>query len=239
MLLDLDNIRFSRCIKPKNSDENILPDLVTFSDGNPDAYGVVSYAVFTLKDSSKVANFLMSKAKLGPLTHKGETVRNELSGSTIASHIKVWLVQESDLVFGTHFHFLDTRIVLDMIHKQSYGFNTFAGLRVGEIQQKTSLDDWLHVPSKENIADILTKGETPEKLGMDSCWQKGPSWLVKPRSDWPVTVHPANCSDDIETEVSKFYRKSTAIAAIAKFVLNGSNFPTDGIDGLISRCGSL
>ena len=36
-----------------------------------------------------------------------------------------------------------------MILKDSYGFNTFAGLRVGEIQQKTVVEDWIHIPSKE------------------------------------------------------------------------------------------
>ena len=40
-----------------------------------------------------------------------------------------------------------------MIRKLSYGFNKFAGLRVGEIQIKTNVEDWKHIPSEENIAD--------------------------------------------------------------------------------------
>ena len=77
-------------------------------------------------------------------------------------------------------------IVLDMMKKQSYGFNTFAGLRVGEIQQKTDFDDWFHISSKENISDILTKGVSPDKLGPGSTWQYGPAWLSGPQSTWPV-----------------------------------------------------
>ena len=60
-----------------------------------------------------------------------------------------------------------------MIKKESYGFNSFAGLRVGEIQQKTDRNSWNHVPSKENIADILTKGAPPNTLGPSSTWQAG------------------------------------------------------------------
>ena len=37
-----------------------------------------------------------------------------------------------------------------MIFKAIYGFNTFAGLRVGEIQQKIDMLAWRHIPSKEN-----------------------------------------------------------------------------------------
>ena len=58
---------------------------------------------------------------------------------------------------------------------------------MSEIQKKTVAEDWLHVPSKENIADVLTKGASPESLGTDSVWQTGPVWLVDPPSTWPVT----------------------------------------------------
>ena len=65
-----------------------------------------------------------------------------------------------------------------MILKDSYGFNTFAGLRVAEIQQKTDPEAWLHIPGDENISDIITRWAAPNTLGKDSVWQKGPLWLT-------------------------------------------------------------
>ena len=62
---------------------------------------------------------------------------------------------------------MDSRIVQDMIKKDNYGFNTFAGLRVAEIQKKTDVDSWLHIPSAENIADVLTRGAEPEQQKLD------------------------------------------------------------------------
>ena len=62
-----------------------------------------------------------------------------------------------------------------MIKKSLYGFNTFAGLQVGEIQLKTNVEDWFHIPSEENIADCLTKGLSPSKLISGSAWQDGPN----------------------------------------------------------------
>ena len=256
MLLDLEEIKFPRCVKPDGADPSILPDLVTFNDGNPDAYGVVAYAVFTLLTGERSSCLLMSKARLGPLTHKGETVRNELSGATLTSRIKIWLIQESGFEFGHHYHFLDSMIVLDMMKKQSYGFNTFAALRVGEIQQKTDLGDWRHIQSKENISDILTRGAHPAKLAPGSLWQCGPTWLSGSPSSWPVTSSnikvKSNESDN--DEIKKFLKKKTETASASvvqtfsalyasglnseKVVLKSEMGDLE-IDDLMLRCGNL
>ena len=37
------------------------------------------------------------------------------------------------------------------------------------------------------MADILTKGTSPENIKEGSDWQTGPDWLVKDPSEWPVT----------------------------------------------------
>ena len=83
-----------------------------------------------------------------------------------------------------------------MMHKDSYGFNTFAGLRISEIQKKTDLKSWKHIPSDHNIADILTKGSTPDRINLDSCWQRGPPWLVQDHSVWPVSEFSLNKEED-------------------------------------------
>ena len=173
---------FGRSFKPDGADPNILPDLVTFDDGNPDAFGAVAYALWTMKDTTKEVRLIMSKAKLAPLVKKGETVRNELNGATFAARMKSWILKNCGIQFGKHIPILDSRIVQDMMKKDSYWYNTFAGVRVAEIQTKTNVDDWLHVPSNENIADILTKGAPPSEIGQDSVWQNGPSgwWRTGP-----------------------------------------------------------
>ena len=64
-----------------------------------------------------------------------------------------------------------------MINKDSYGYNTFAANRIGEIQQNTSPEEWAWVSGKLNIADIITRGANPEEIGNDSEWQQGPNFL--------------------------------------------------------------
>ena len=149
MLLQLETIKFPRSFKPENVDPDVKPDLVTFTDGNPQSYGAVAYILWTLTSGEKEARLLMSKAKLGALLQMGETVRNELNGAIFGSRLKDFLYRVLGIRFGRHIPLLDSMIVKDMILKDSYGFNTFAGLRVGEIQQKIVVEDWIHIPSKE------------------------------------------------------------------------------------------
>ena len=198
MLSNLEKVIFLRSVKPENVDPKVLPDIITFCDGNPDAFGAVCYVLWTLLDGSKKASLLISKAKLGPLQYKGETSRNELAAATFASRLKCWVIENTGLKFGKHVPFLDSMIVRDMIRKESYGYNTYAGLRVAEIQKKSDVDQWKHIPNGENIADVLTKGTKPDKLGPKSAWQCGPDWLVKSESEWPVTT-PVLTTEEHET----------------------------------------
>ena len=205
MLEALKEIKFPRSIKPPNVLENSQPTLITYSDGNEDAFGAVAYALWTLEDGSKEARLILAKAKLGPLLNKGETVKNELSGATYAVRIKTWIVQNTSLAYDDFVPFLDSMIVKCMVRKESYLFNTFVGLRVKEIDKKSDVESWRHIPSKENyVSDILTRGETPDKLGPGSDWQTGPKWLVGHPDTWPVTSEGPSQE---ERQVIKSYEK--------------------------------
>ena len=70
----------------------------------------------------------MSKTKLGPLAHIGETYRNIICGATFAARLKEWIVQNSKYKLKNYYYFTDSKIVYAMIRKSSYEFNTFARL---------------------------------------------------------------------------------------------------------------
>ena len=89
MLLQLDHIKFPRSFKPDKVDTTIKPVFCSFNDGNPDAFGTVGYVRWTLLDGSKRCRIMLSKSRLGLSTHKGETVRNELSGATLSARLNI------------------------------------------------------------------------------------------------------------------------------------------------------
>ena len=96
-----------------------------------------------------------------------------------------------------------------MVKKEDYNLNTFAGLRVKEISQKSDVTSWLHIPSKDNyVSDILTKGAAPSSLGEGSEWQCGPKWLTQPPDTWPVTHVELNKE---ERETVKSFEKVTKV----------------------------
>ena len=236
-LSQLKDVKFPRSVVPKDVDPNFLPIGVTFDDGNPDSSGANAYGIWRKLDGSYVAALLIAKAKLAPLQYKGETVRQELAGATKAARLKCWVLQHTGLEFSEWIHFLDSRIVQDMIRKDSYGFGTYAGLRIAEIQQKTDIDKWFHIESAENISDILTRGAKPKDIKQGTAWQNGPSWLVLDRSQWPITeVVLTNIEKDVIAQYAhkkvntKTYVSSSGKAELSDIYLD--------LDGLISRCGN-
>ena len=73
-----------------------------------------------------------------------------------------------------------------MINKQSYGFNTFAANRIGEIHCHSDPEDWYWIEGKLNIADMTTRGCKVSELNEKSEWQNGPEFLKLDEKDWPI-----------------------------------------------------
>jgi hypothetical protein len=67
--------------------------------------------------------------------------------------LSAFIKKESRLLFEKKYFFVDPEIVRAMIQKDSYGFNTYAAVPIGEIQEGTSPSDWHWIEEKLNIAD--------------------------------------------------------------------------------------
>ena len=78
----------------------MLPILITLADGNPNTFGCVAYALWTLQDSSRVACLITSRVKLAPIVKKSETVRNERNGAVFSARLKTWIVRNCGIKFG-------------------------------------------------------------------------------------------------------------------------------------------
>ncbi|XP_053691422.1 uncharacterized protein LOC128739946 [Sabethes cyaneus] len=57
---------------------------------------------------------------------------------------------------------------------------------IGEIWELTKTKDWRWIPTKLNIADVLTKWGDGPPLQSDGEWFKGPEFLYRPQSEWPT-----------------------------------------------------
>ncbi|XP_033116718.1 uncharacterized protein LOC117116731 [Anneissia japonica] len=80
----------------------------------------------------------------------------------------------------------DSMDVLWWVRGRSRSFKPFVANRIGEIQQKTNPNQWRHVPTKSNPADVASRGTTVESLKVNKMWWNGPEFLMECEERWPV-----------------------------------------------------
>ena len=183
-LYALEEVRFSRAVKPKNDVGQ--PELILFSDGSKESYGTVAYARWLTKNNTYKACLLASMNRVAPAKTM-DIVRLELCGAVLSKRLRIFIVEEMRYTFKAIYHLIDSQIVKAMITKNSYGFNTFVANRIGEIQEKTEPEEWLWIPGKVNVSDWLTRPKKPHNILCDSIWQQGLPFLEERREDWPVS----------------------------------------------------
>ncbi|GFT31556.1 uncharacterized protein TNCV_609431 [Trichonephila clavipes] len=121
----------------------------------------------------------------------------------------------------------DSEVALWWIREQG-NWSVFVANRVKEIRELTQFQSWRHVPSNMNIADLLSRGCTPQKM-LDSKWWEGPRWVhVEERKLSELS------SDDIENAERVLIRSnspmSDPVSLSADRVKDANAFKVTGID---------
>ncbi|XP_076483436.1 uncharacterized protein LOC143304845 [Bombus vancouverensis nearcticus] len=83
-------------------------------------------------------------------------------------------------------YWTDSAIVLHWLTTSPHTLKTFVANTVSEIQRKTSIGSWRHVPTHDNPADLISRGQTPEEFLRPTIWQHGPEWLQQSEDSWPT-----------------------------------------------------
>ncbi|GFX56547.1 integrase catalytic domain-containing protein [Trichonephila clavipes] len=93
----------------------------------------------------------------------------------------------------------------------------FVANRVSKIHQLSSCDQWHHIASEQNPADVLSRGLLPEELRDDSLWWHGPELLLQSAYSTTVISEPSQRDDfDCELRVSE--------RTLETSLLNSKNF---------------
>ena len=78
--------------------------------------------------------------------------------------------------------------MLQWIRSSPHMLKTFVANRVAEIQTKTNISDWHHVPTADNPADPISRGQTPKEFLHPNIWKNGPEWLSQREENWPICI---------------------------------------------------
>ncbi|XP_064644710.1 uncharacterized protein LOC135498383 [Lineus longissimus] len=157
-------------------------DTIIFCDACPTtAVGCVAYA----KQGTRVG-LIGSKNKIVSQKNAKQTVpKLELMamvmGAQYGEILRKTYAKECftiDITYAT-----DSEIALYSLQSEKK-LTPFVMNRVNVIREKSDSNKWYHVATKENSADILSRGATYEEL-QSSTWETGPVWLKQDKCEWP------------------------------------------------------
>uniref|UniRef100_UPI00143C2251 uncharacterized protein LOC117157547 n=1 Tax=Bombus vancouverensis nearcticus TaxID=2705178 RepID=UPI00143C2251 len=178
----LNNVRFPRKAIIESAMEI---ELHGFCDASEKAYGACVYLRTLTINGRAWTQLLTAKSKVAPL--KCQTIpRLELSGALLLTSLMSTVQQALSQKITRAIYWTDSTIVLHWLNTSPHTLKTFVANRVSEIQTKTSIRDWRHVPTDDNPADLISRGQTPEEFLRPTIWQHGPAWLYQSEGYWPT-----------------------------------------------------
>lgn len=116
---------------------------------------------------------------------KGILPRLELNGALLLAKLARSTIYDMQLQDVPVYLWADDTIVLQWITEHPSKWKTYVANRVAEIQEVLPSEHWNHVPTKENLADLASRGVTTKQLINNNLWWYGPEWLSKDQIQWP------------------------------------------------------
>ncbi|GFU86320.1 integrase catalytic domain-containing protein [Trichonephila clavipes] len=162
--------------------DNIV-ELHGFADASSLAYAAAIYC--RQKHNGKIkVQLLVSKTKVAPVKQVS-IPRLELCGAHLLSKLFKSVLRTLEYYTFDVFAWTDSKIVLSWLSGHPRQWKTFVANRTSEIIEVLPTKHWRHVPSKENPADIASRGIDPKCLPDCKLWWQGPPWLRLETSSWP------------------------------------------------------
>lgn len=163
--------------------------LIGFADSSKAAYGGLVYVRTEYPNGTIKCNLLTSKSRVAPI--KELTIpRLELAAAEILARLVTEVKKSMEFDKMEYYLYTDSAIVLHWIRKPPAALKVYAANRVKSIQEKTDIRRWRYVNTKENPADLLSRGAMPSELVGNALWLHGPQWLLLPESQWPQEQFP-------------------------------------------------
>ncbi|XP_063371095.1 uncharacterized protein LOC134659355 isoform X4 [Cydia amplana] len=170
-LKQMGQIKIDRCVNFKLVSH---VELIGYADASLKAFGSCLYLRVFMTDGSVQVNLLCSKSRVSPLSKSHTIPQLELSAALLlaqlASRVSKIL---KDRVPHKMYLYSDSQIVLWWIKTEAVKSTIYVKNRVKQIVELTENSQWLYVRSKDNPADLLSRGVEPHKLQECDLWWHG------------------------------------------------------------------
>lgn len=125
-----------------------------FCDASQEAYGAVVYIRSYGNDGGVYSQLLCARTRVAPL--KGSTIpRLELSGALTLARLALKVAEAWKLEVKDFYLWTDSTVVLGWINSGSCRLKAFVANRVDQILEITEAQQWKHVRTDENPADLI------------------------------------------------------------------------------------
>ncbi|XP_063436301.1 uncharacterized protein LOC134717737 [Mytilus trossulus] len=183
-----------RSTQTQNENNRNLPTLHVFTDASTHAYGACAHILYDRKPT-----IVMAKNRVAPI--KNITLpKLELMGAVIGARLADHICKNFPETFSEIQFWSDSQIVLSWLSSVKPQ-RQFIKNRIEEIKSLCGDNVWRYCPTKDNPADLLTRGITSEELQQNEIWFSGPKWLNS-KEDWP-TWNGNNVTSSVCTTISE------------------------------------
>jgi hypothetical protein len=162
---------------PRQTTSNQNPigfELHGFCDASERAYGACIYIRSLNTATPHQTRLHCAKSRMAPL--KTITLaRLDLCGALLLSKLIASLRQSLNLPIAKTYCWTDSQILLSWLAAEPATWKTFVANRVSEIQVLTKNCVWSYVNTKDNPADVISRGCSPSELIDSPLWWHGPS----------------------------------------------------------------
>jgi hypothetical protein len=130
-----------------------------FSDASETGYGTVSYLRIVTDDGGVNVRFLLAETRCAPKNFVS-VPRLELQAATVAARVDRFIRRELNLPCSLDKveFWTDSTIVLGYIKCTDKRYKTYVAYRIEEIHDSSEPHQWRHCPTKQNPADLASRG---------------------------------------------------------------------------------
>ena len=155
-------------------------------------------------------------APLKPLT----IPRLELQAAVMGSRLGDTITSQHSLKISKKFFWTDSQTVMNWISSDARKYQPFVAHRIADILDLTSMREWKWVPTKENVADDVTRDTVRAEITSSSRWLTGPEFLARREEDWPtgnVTPVASEQQQELKREFTLVVRRKEPLIDSTRF----------------------
>lgn len=226
----LSNFRIPRpCVTTTNTNSQ----LIGFCDASDKAYCACVYLRQTTTNADVSSRLICTKTRVAPL--KALTIpRLELQGALLLTELCSRVTNILNIHTQNVFLFCDSEVVLAWLAKPDHHWDVFVKNRVQKIAEVFPYKHWSFVGTKDNPADLGTRGVPAKVLINSNLWSNGPPFLLATNccrlrsslSQFSTTVEEKKvikacfqvANHESETILNRFSKYSRLIAVIGRII---------------------